>query len=280
MDTEKLKKVSVLYKLGVWAKMLYYDFIYDGWLLFKVNMRKVGLLKEQMFEAITKLKDSHKGERCFIIATGPSLTFEDLNLLKGQFTFGVNSVVKILDKMNFVPNYLGIQDAGVYEKIGDMIETCPVEHIFMTDVLYQKHCKRKESERYILYPKYNCRHSSHGDKRPLSSGFSDDPSKVIYDGYSITYSLLQIAVYMGFTEIYLLGCDCSYDVKSGKHHFVESGFFDKTAATVGERMIYAYTVAEKWLKANRPDVKVYNATRGGMLEVFPRRTLDQVFKSQ
>lgn len=281
MNVKKLlKRNPILYKLGMYWNMWYYDFIYDSWLLFKVYLRKKGWLHEMKFDPIAKLKNTHEGERCFIIATGPSLTFDDLNLLKGEITFAVNSIVKILDKMNFVPDYLGIQDAGVYKKIGEQIESCTVPRIFMTDVLYKRHCKQKDKQRYILYPKYNCRHSSHGDKRPLSSGFTDDPSKVIYDGYSITYSLLQIAVFMGFKEIYLLGCDCSYDIKSGKHHFVESGFYDKTAATVGERMIYAYSVAKDYLDKYHPDVKVYNATRGGMLNVFPRKTLDQVFSAE
>lgn len=273
---EKAKQCTPIYKIGMILLIICYDFIFDWYLLLKVKLRKKGFLHEKKFDPIKKLKDTHKGERCFIVATGPSLTFDDLNKLKGEFVMGVNSLVKVLNQMEYVPNYLGIQDELVYGKIGDLIENCKVEHIFMTDVLYKKLCKNKDRNRYILYPKYNCRHSLHGDKRPLSSGFSEDPSIVVYDGYSITYSLLQIAVYMGFTEIYLLGCDCSYDVKSGKHHFVESGFFDKTASTVGERMIYAYTVAKKWLDENRPDIKVFNSTRGGMLEVFPRKTLDKL----
>lgn len=279
MLIDKLKGWRITYKIGTILVMIYYDFLYDFYLLMKVKLRQWGLLHERKFDKISKLKDSYKGKRCFLIATGPSLTFDDLDKLKGEICFCVNSIVKILDQMTFTPNFIGIQDAGVYSKIGDLIESSTIPHVFMTDILYQQHCKHKGNKNYILYPKYNCRHSSHGDKRPLSSGFSDDVSKVVYDGYSITYSLLQIAVYMGFTEIYLLGCDCSYDVKSGKHHFVESGFYDKTASSVGERMIYAYQVAHDYLTKYRPDVKVYNATRGGMLNVFPRKTIDDVFNN-
>lgn len=277
---EKAKQYSLICKIGVYLSIVYYDFICDSFLLLKVKLRMLGLLHEKKYAPIRSLKNIHHGERCFIVATGPSLTFEDLHKLKGEFVFGVNSLVKILDKLEFIPNYLGIQDELVYKKIGDMIEECQVKHVFMTDKLYHKYCKRKDGERYIIFPKYNCRHSSHGEMRPLTSGFSNDPSIVVYDGYSITYSLLQIAVYMGFSEIYLLGCDCSYDVNGGKQHFVESGHFDKQAATVGERMIYAFGVAKRYLDEHKPDVKVYNSTRGGMLEVFPRMTLEEVFASQ
>lgn len=274
---ERIKQISFLYKIGCFVNIIYYDFIVDFYNLIRIQLRKRQLIEIKKFESIKRLKNTHQGERCFLVATGPSLTYEDLDKLKGEFVMGVNSIVKILDQMNFLPDFIGIQDAGVYQKIGHLIEDCNVPYVFTTDVLYKKHCKKKDKNRYILYPKYNCRHSSHGDRRPLSSGFSEDPSIVIYDGYSITYSMLQIAVYMGFSEIYLLGCDCSYDVKGGKHHFVESGFYDKTAVSVGERMIFAYSVAKKWLDKNRPNVKVYNATRGGMLNVFPRKTLDEVF---
>lgn len=81
---------------------------------------------------------------------------------------------------------------------------------------------------------------------------------------------------MGFTEIYLLGCDCSYDVKGGKRHFIESGHFDKHADSTGERMIYAYHIAKEWLDKNHPDIHVYNIIRGGMLNVFPRKRIEDV----
>lgn len=248
----------------------------DTYDLFKIKLRKLGLLKESKFEQLRRLKNKYKGKRCFIIATGPSLTIEDVNLLKNEITIGVNSLVKVLNQMTYVPTFLGIQDSLVYQKIGAEIEKSRIGKIFISDLLYGNQVKRKNSERYIRYPLYNCGHLAHNYEMPLKSGFSSDPTVAVYDGYSITYSMLQLAVYMGFSEIYLLGCDCTYDTKGGKQHFVESGHFDKHADSAGERMIYAYTVANKILKSKYPNVKIFNATRGGMLEVFPRKTLDEL----
>ena len=273
---ERIKSNAFLFKFGKIVNIILYDYILDSFELLIIKLRKRGILSSKKFSPIKKLKNSHKGERCFIVATGPSLTIDDLNKLKGEFVIGVNSIVKILDQLEYLPQYIGIQDSLVYDKIGNLIETCNVKHIILTDKLY-KTLKKPETGRYIQFPLYSCRHAIHGEMMPLSSGFSEDVSNIVYSGYSITYSMLQFAVYLGFTEIHLLGCDCSYDTTGGKQHFVESGHFDKYADTVGERMIYAYTVADKWLKENRPEVKVYNATRGGMLEVFPRKTLDEVF---
>lgn len=272
---ETFKKNPLIYKIGCWGSILIHNYLFDAMSLFKVKLRKIGFLNEEKFKNIKSLKNRYKGNRCFLIATGPSLTYNDLNRLKDEYTIGVNSLVKILDKIPYLPTYLGIQDGLVYDKIGNLIENSNLSYIFISDECYRK-VKKKDNKRFIQYPIYYKHHDQHGEMVNLSSGFTDDASMVVYDGYSVTYSLLQIAVYMGFNEIYLLGCDCSYDTKNGKHHFIESGHFDKQAATVGERMIYAYTIANKWLKENRPDVKVYNATRGGMLEVFPRKTLDEV----
>ena len=45
--------------------------------------------QQKQFE---QLKDSHSGERCFIIGNGPSLTTMDLDLLKNEFCFATNQI--------------------------------------------------------------------------------------------------------------------------------------------------------------------------------------------
>lgn len=275
---DKMRQNPITFQIGVLLQILYYDFFIDFIEKLKIFFRRINILNERKFNEIKKYRNEFKGKRCFIIATGPSLTTDDLLLLKDEYTLGVNAVVKLLDTLPYIPSFLGIQDLHVYDKIGDQIEQSKLKTIFVSDKLFKKKVRNKNDSRFIQYPLYACRHAVHGERRPLASGFSDDVSKVVYSGYSITYSLLQIAVYMGFTEIYLLGCDCSYDTSKSKQYFVESGHFDKYAESVGERMIYAYTIAKQYLDKKRPDVVVYNATRGGMLEVFPRKTLDEVFK--
>lgn len=272
---EKLKANKILYIVGKYGYIIYYNYILDSLDLLKIKLRKMRLLHETKYNELRQFKNKYKGKRCFIIATGPSLTVEDLNLLKNEITIGVNSLVKALDKMKYVPTFFGIQDGNVYGKIGDIIENCPIKHIFISSNLYKK-AGIKNDKRYIQYPLYNCGHLAHNYAMPLKSDFSGNADMVVYDGYSVTYSMLQIAVYMGFSEIYLLGCDCTYDTKGNKQHFIESGHFDRHADSVGERMIYAYSVAKKVLDKKYPSIKIFNATRGGMLEIFPRKTLDEI----
>lgn len=41
--------------------------------------------------------------------------------------------------------------------------------------------------------------------------FSDDIVRGVYSGYTVAYDMIQIAVYMGFSEIYLIGADFNYN---------------------------------------------------------------------
>ncbi len=251
---------------------MYNNYIIDTLDLFRLYFQKSNLLyQSKKFLKIREFKNIHKGQRCFIVGTAPSLTISDLDLIKGELSFSVNSIVKILDKTEWRPTYYGIQDMHVYEKIEKDVINANLPYCFVGHRLYSKF---KSAQGFIPYFLYNCRHSSHGELMPLSSNVSNDVSKVVYDGYSIVHSLIQIAIYMGFHEIYIIGCDCSYDI-NGSHHFVESGFFDKQAATVGERMIYAHKIAKEY--ADKNGVQIFNCTRGGMLEVYERVNLESLF---
>ena len=41
-----------------------------------------------------KFKDTHRGERCFIVGNGPSIKQQDLSLLKDEIVFCVNQCVR------------------------------------------------------------------------------------------------------------------------------------------------------------------------------------------
>lgn len=221
---------------------------------------------------IRKFKDSFSGERCFIVATGPSLTIDDLNLISNEITFGMNSIVKLYNQITWRPTFYGIQDSLVYEKLENTIKN---EYINSTNVFVGSNLAEQFDipSNYIQFPFDNYYHEAERDIDKYFAKFSDDASSIVYDGYSITYSLIEIAVYMGFKEIYLLGADCNYP-KGEKNHFVESGFVDKNAASNPIRMRVGYKKAKEYADSN--GIKIINCTRGGMLEVFPRMSLEEV----
>lgn len=72
-------------------------------------------------EYVKSLKDKHKGEKIFIVATGPSLKMEDLKVLqeKNITTISLNGVFKIYDKTSWRPDYYVIQDYWLAKKYSE-----------------------------------------------------------------------------------------------------------------------------------------------------------------
>lgn len=247
------------------------------WALSNVEtfFRKKGLLYDLKYNHIQSLKNVHSGKRCFIVATGPSLTFEDLELVKEEYTFGMNSGVLAFDKTYWRPSFYGVQDEYVYRKIEKDIfnaSNSDLSDIYISSNL----CKSfKIPDKYKVFPLHYLDHKMPHRKGFGRFKFSDDCYSTIYDGYSIIFSLLQLACYMGFLEIYLLGCDCNY--QQPKAHFIEYGHSDPHATIMGDKIICGHFEFKKF--ADKRGIKVVNCTRGGMLEVYPRMNLEDVLDS-
>ena len=105
---------------------------------------------------------------------------------------------------------------------------------------------------------------------------------------TVSYAAMQIAVYLGYSEIYLLGFDHNYSfefdssgnvISTGKtdtHFFKDEVPEDIIADVWG--MTKAYESFKDY--ADNHGIKVRNATRGGKLEVFERVNFDSIFDHQ
>ena len=260
----------------------YYKFVFLTSYRFKKNrfLYKHNLCHR--FDAIKSYKGKYAG-RCFIIATGPSLTVEDFNKLKDEVTIGMNSLVKWFPKVGWETTFYGIQDDIVFNNLRDDVCGISKSIIFYNFNLYRQskdYYKRLRSKQNsVEYPLYLADHcikldSTKGNK------FSEDASDIVYDGHTIAYSLLQIAVYMGFSKIYLIGTDCNYqgEVKHAIDNGVKHSEDQAVLYALGNQMIKSYVLAKEF--ADKHNVEIYNATRGGKLEVFPRVDLDEVLKNK
>ena len=93
----------------------------------------------------------------------------------------------------------------------------------------------------------------------------------ICTGVNSISAMLQIGALLGYDELYLLGCDLGYTPDRALNHFSPNYSlfpFDK-AATDNRNYLAAHKVANR----DCP-VPIYNATPGGMLEVYPRVDLE------
>lgn len=267
---DKFKKNEKFYSF---LKQSYYLFYRLKFNLFAA-LRGVGLFKGK-YSDLKKIKDSYKGQECFIVATGPSLRYEDMDTLNKNnvICFSVNSIVAALDNTDWRPDFYGIQDTKSYEILIDKINKYSVDFkkIFIGSPITDIGLKVPKGS--ILYPLDQLDHleNNHSD---YNAKFSPDPCVRVYDGYTIVFSMIQLAVYMGFKKIYLLGTDCNY--VNPNSQFISYNRNDEGNLKAKEKMTVGYRAAREYIK--NTDVKIYNATRGGMLEEFPRVDFDSLFK--
>lgn len=224
---------------------------------------------------LKKYKNIHEGERCFIIATGPSLTIEDCEKLVNEYTFSCNSIIGYFEKTLWKPSYYGILDLNVYNKM-DIQKIRQLPCVFYNSIFHYKGENGNAILTDVSYHSFHFTKFAHNypERFPWTK-FSEDISKVIYDGRTVVYALIQIACYMGFKEIYLLGCDTNYDKNNLYSKDLDYGNdFNPNLQHAAEAMIECYKVAKKYCDENK--IKIFNATRGGMLEVFPRVDFDTI----
>jgi hypothetical protein len=241
---------------------------------------------KQKYRHIRDFKDKYAGESCFIVGNGPSLLPEDLDRIDnlGIVTFAANKIYNIFDKTQWRPTYYCISDDG-YSKSDEVFKN--VEQ-FQPKMFFGK-------SQFAYYQRnIKCCHMpifSHCSRKYLENPrFSMDLEKGIYDIATVTYFSIQLAVYMGFKEIYLIGMDNKYAysrLKDGNivrnegvlSYFKENGedtTQPKVVAPTWE-MDVAYEYAEEFSMSN--DFRIYNATRGGFLEKFERVNLDDILEN-
>jgi hypothetical protein len=133
-----LKGNRTLFMFAYFIKHFHYIYIYIPAHHFQYWLVENKFIFNRKYAHWEKFKNIHQEQRCFIVATGPSLTFEDLNLIKNEYSFGVNSIAKILDKTEWEPTYYGIQDRFVYGKLEQDILKSKFNTVFVSHSL-KKH---------------------------------------------------------------------------------------------------------------------------------------------
>ena len=271
-----------LFRESVLSKALhrllqYYRFFEYKYIAYKDNrardFRKKGGA-DTRFSELRSLHMRYKGKRCFITCTGPSLTVQDLELLKDEYVFGMNSICLIHDQTSWKPDFYGIEDIFVFEKLKEKLLNTDNGQIFAP--LEFKESYNTPGNWVYFHTSWAYHMYDRKYRNKFYCRFSDDCYATVYDGYTITYSILQLAVYLGFDEIYLLGADCSY--LGNKQHFIDHGHATdyQSALNATDRLMVSYAEAKKY--ADCHGVKIFNATRGGLLELFPRVELETVLK--
>ncbi len=151
--------------------------------------------------ALIGYKDIHAGEDCFIIGNGPSLNKMDLSLLNGYHLFGLNKIHLIFEKHKLDLSYHVTVNTLVIEQMFDELEQdiykCPsfISYSSSENLNFQNPRIHKllTTGRWSFYRTID---------QPINAG------------YTVTYVAMQLAFYMGFRNVFLIGVD---------HNFKQAG---------------------------------------------------------
>lgn len=241
-----------------------------------------------------KFKDAYKGKRCFVIGNGPSLRAEDLDRIKDEYSFASNRIYEIYRRTDWRPTFYCNQDEEVLLSMGDNLYDA-VAQSQASFFRLTSYCKLGNNVSklhnptfvpilYILY-------------KDNSFEFSKKADRFLGDCSTVTYMAIQLAAFMGFSEIYLLGVDNSYPFQINLDGTLQvndlnlaAHFYETADGNLGERgsvghrshydyVTFGYRSAEAFSRKDG-SFRIYNATRGGRLEEFERVNFDEVMRDE
>ena len=280
-----------------------------------VEIRKDLLLKKKATEESVKNHLINKDKaleqvRIITEKRKEPLTFQldmDLNKLKGEFVFCTNAFFLMFPKISWRPQYYTCVDTRVLpDRARDIIKMHkdnPDMVCFFPHQVVDHQTQEATPTEKIIPPASNRIYFSQNvplnDNLPFSA-FSIEANKHLIQPYTVSITVLQLAYFLGFEPMYLIGCDTDYKVPStvrmegeettqGKMFFTSTvdddpnhfspDYFGKGRKWHNpqvENMIWHYMMAhEATAICGR---HIYNATVGGKLEVFPRVNFDELFE--
>ncbi len=245
-------------------------------------------------EKIREYKNTCKGKACFIIGNGPSLSAKDLSIIhkRNIDSFAANRIYLMYEKTNWRPTYYMCQDRQLIQTLDDYYKSCAEKVLLGYQAIYEYGIDVTNAI-YFLCDNRDC------NRLVEKLDFSEDVDKYIIDGASVLYSAIQMAVYMGYSEIYLLGVDHSFSHTLDKnrriieHKEVKEDYFDKRykeafnkfqekgkiyAAPDKDMIDIAFKAAKKYCDSH--GIIIRNATRGGKLEIFERIDFDKIWEKE
>ena len=235
----------------------------------KINIDSISASEEEL----SPYKDRHSGERCVIIGNGPSLNKMDLTFLKEEVTFGMNKIYLLFDQWDFRPTY--------YVSVNPLVLEQSAENI-----------SKMSSTKFLSIKGHEFFRKKNGIiflKSVGTPSFSKELYRGIWEGHTVTYVAMQLAFFMGFDEVILIGVDHSFAysgnpnqevVSKGEdiNHFHPDYFGKGVRWNLPdlEKSEIAYQLAKKEFENNGR--RIIDATVDGKLTIFPKYGYKELFE--
>jgi hypothetical protein len=248
---------------------------YDAWMrLPQVPDAYLHPWRRSSRSRLRAMQDLHQGQRCFIIGNGPSLKHTDLTKLKGEFTFGLNRIYLLFPELGFNTTYFVSINDLVIEQCAQEIADLPIPRFIAWHS--NRHFQRLPEDLIFLYTTYT------------GAQFAYDMTRRVWEGATVTNVALQLAFYMGFQQVVLVGVD---------HNFTSKGKANETVVSEGDDLNHFSTAYfGKGFRWQLPDLEtseigyslaraayhnagreVLDATINGKLKIFPKVDYNTLF---
>ncbi|MDA8021279.1 MAG: hypothetical protein MPN21_27915, partial [Thermoanaerobaculia bacterium] len=160
----------------------------------------------QSLQRLESCRDRHRGERCVVLGNGPSLNRTDLVRVGGETTFALNRGYLLFDRLGGPASYHVCVNRLVYQQFG--AEMADLECLrFATWPL--RNLVRFDDQTVLVH-------------KLSRESFSTDPTRGLWEGATVTYVALQIAYFMGFQQVILVGVDHAFENEGPPHSVVVS----------------------------------------------------------
>jgi hypothetical protein len=205
------------------------------------------VIEGDILEKNELLRNIHKGKRCFILATGPSVSEVDISILRDEFTFGCNFILKHKDievvNLKFfaeVDPILNLYTAGRYgDEISDVNPFLYYPFIERTlkntnAIIFMNTTAREFNKRNGFFKDRQVHYvKSYCDMRESIIQRNDLTKRITFLDGSIFF-MLGAAIFMGFKEIYLIGAGYTYQPLQ-EFHFYDLPVYSKN---LSKREVY------------------------------------------
>jgi len=241
-----------------------------------------------------KLYNRHQGERCFILATGPSINSQSLRDLAGQTCISVSNFFVHPDCSAIRPRYHcvapfhpPITEEAWQTWLAEMADATGDAELFFG---MQDRQRNSSSGRFSSR---SVHHVLFGGPLNQLEAHGVDLARAVPSPQSVTIMALYAGIYMGFKEIVLLGCDHDWilHLNVSRHFYQEeqhalnrTGYSEWFGARLDD---YCRDYVTLWAQyralakaAQDRGVRIVNATPGGLLDLFPREQFEQVISAK
>jgi hypothetical protein len=226
-----------------------------------------------MAKRLGRFENKHAGERLVLVCNGPSLNQSNLSLLRGEHVMGMNKIYFGLRRFSLALRYyIAVNPLVISQSASHIAELCCIKFLPFRNVVG---CPSPNALTY------------HFPLRAVQ-GFYKNLRLGIDEGPTVTYAALQVAFFLGFKKVVIVGMDHRYTFEgnpnevtvmagSDPNHFDEKYFchqqWNNPDLPASEK---AYERARQVFEDNGREI--VDCTVDGACPVFRKMALEEVLR--